>query len=79
MNRSSKTADHPAIVYKRSYFARLARFLLPNLQKVLPCRTYELLYDFLRNAYKKSLRFFYFPRVLTARLFGDPDEAVKRV
>ena len=56
------------IVYKPSVLARMARIIIPLLQKVLPHRIYKVFYDFLYLSYKFMLKKSYIFHVLVARL-----------
>lgn len=54
MTGEANTANQ--IVYRPTLIGRAARLGLPVLQKVLPGRSYQLVYDGLYNSYKWSLR-----------------------
>ncbi len=65
------------IVYKPSFIAKIARKLIPILNKYLPDSLYKLVYDFLYNFYKKLLRLSYFFKYIFYKLFGNKKQQLK--
>jgi len=65
--------------YHASLAGRLARRVLPVLERVLPRRWYQALYGGLYSSYKAALRAGYLPRVFTAGLTGSSEAAKARL
>jgi len=65
------------IEYRPSLAGRVARILIPLLQKTLPSKVYRVIYDGLYEGYKQILRASYAIRVLMARLAGNREQRLK--
>ncbi|MEN6508296.1 MAG: TylF/MycF/NovP-related O-methyltransferase [Smithella sp.] len=65
------------IVYKPSLIGRIARWLIPMLQRVMPFRLFKMVYDFLYVFYTKAIHISYYRCVLMAKLFGDMNDAIR--
>jgi O-methyltransferase len=64
-------------VYQISLVAKMAKILIPLMQKVLPHSFYKVVYDFTYNAYKWILRNSYIFHVLNANLFGSKKKKIR--
>jgi O-methyltransferase len=63
--------------YRPSIFGRIARVLIPFLQKTLPVRIYRTVYDGLYRGYSLLLRLSYIRRVIVAKVVGDRKQELK--
>lgn len=65
------------LTYQPSLIAKMARILLPLMQKTLPHGMYKFTYNFFYNSYKWVLRNSYIFRVLSTNLFGDKEQKLR--
>jgi len=63
--------------YKPFFLARLARYTIPILRKILPNSIYKLVYNWLYFLYKWSLRKSYFFRIIVINIFGDKEDKLR--
>lgn len=68
---------HQDIEYKPSVAGRVAKYLIPFLQKNLPPKIYRFVYDRLYGGYKMALKLSYGVRTLSAKFLGGPEEKLR--
>lgn len=67
-----------SVEYRPSFVGRVARFLIPFLQRLLPASMYRFVYDNLYNSYKWLLKVNYTLKVLITNMLGDPEQRLKK-
>jgi len=65
------------INYEPSLAARLAKILIPLMQKVLPSPWYKTAYNFLYTSYKWFLRKSYIFRIIGAYIHGNKEKKIR--
>jgi O-methyltransferase len=65
------------LTYKPSIVARLARVVIPLMQRILPRSAYKLIYDMLYNSYKWLLRKSYVFHLFAANFFGSKESKLR--
>ncbi len=63
--------------YQPSLVGKIARVIIPFLQKSLPIRAYKIIYDTLYNSYKNMLRVGYFFKYYFFSIFGNKEQKLK--
>jgi O-methyltransferase len=63
--------------YTPSFMGKIARVVIPILQKSLPEKIYKLIYNFLYNLYKTLLRWSYVFKFCFYNLFGNRKQKLK--
>jgi len=63
--------------YSPSFMGKIARVVIPILQKSLPEKVYKFIYDFLYNLYKTLIRWSYLIKYIFYNLFGNSKQKLK--
>ncbi len=63
--------------YQPSLVGKIARVIIPFLQKSLPTKVYKIIYDTLYNSYKNMLRVGYFLKYYFYSIFGNKEQKLK--